>query len=289
MADTVYLNGDFLPLDQARVPVLDRGFIFGDGVYEVIPVYGGHPFRLEHHLARLQRSLDGVAIAPPHDDTGWTAIISGLIERNGGGDLSVYLHITRGVARRDHGFPNGVAPTVFAMASPLTAPAPETVARGLAAITLDDPRWQHCDIKAISLLPNVLLRQQAREADADEAILIRDGEVTEGAASNIFIVHNGTLQTPPKGPHLLPGITRDLVLELAAAEGIPAAEAVFDKTALLQADEVWLTSSTKEVMAVTRLDGTPVADGVPGPLWQRLHKAYQAYKARLQQGPEGTV
>ncbi len=218
----------------------------------------------------------------------WPCVIAISVD-NGDGDLSLYLQITRGVARRDHAFPPDVPPTVFAMASPLKSPDAATRARGLAAIAIDDPRWRHCDIKSISLLPNVLLRQEAQEAGADEAILIRDGAVTEGAASNVFVVRDGTLRTPPKGPHLLPGITRDLVLELAAAEGLPAEEAPLDREALRDADEIWLTSSTKEVMAVTRLDGRPVNDGTPGPIWRRVDAAYQAYKARLREGPEETV
>lgn len=288
-AETVYLNGEYMPLEQARVPVLDRGFIFGDGIYEVVPVYGGHPFRLDHHLARLARSLRLVGMDNPHSDREWAGVLEALIRHNGGGDLSLYLQITRGVARRDHAFPPDVPPTIFAMASPLKSPDAETRARGLAAIAIDDPRWRHCDIKSISLLPNVLLRQQAQEAGADEAILIRDGTITEGAASNVFVVRDGLLRTPPKGPDLLPGITRDLVLELAGAEGLPAEEATLDRDDLRAADEIWLTSSTKEVMAVTRLDGQPVGDGRPGPVWHRIDAIYQAYKARLREGPEETV
>ncbi len=288
-AETVYLNGEYMPLEQARVPVLDRGFIFGDGIYEVVPVYGGHPFRLDHHLARLARSLRLVRMDNPHSDTDWAGVLDDLIRHNGGGDLSLYLQITRGVARRDHAFPPDVPPTVFAMATPLKSPDTDTRARGLAAIAIDDPRWRHCDIKSISLLPNVLLRQQAQEAGADEAILIRDGIVTEGAASNVFVVRDGVLCTPPKGPDLLPGITRDLVLELAGAEGLPAEEAPLHRDDLCAADEIWLTSSTKEVMAVTRLDGRPVGDGRPGPVWGRIDAVYQAYKARLREGPEETV
>lgn len=283
----VYLNGAFLPLEQARVPVLDRGFLFGDGVYEVIPAYGGHLFRLEQHLERLEHSLRAIRMAPPLPHHEWRRTLETLV-RQGEGDQSVYLQVTRGVgATRDHEIPQGIAPTLFAMANPLPEPPPERLAKGVSAITLDDIRWHHCNVKAITLLANVLLKQQAIDAQAAEAILIRDGQVVEGAVSNVFIVQRGRIITPPKGPHLLPGITRDLVLELAAGAGLPWAEAPVSLEGLRQADEVWLTSSTKEVMAVTRLDSTPVADGRPGPLWSRMAQLYQACKQRLRQGEDG--
>ncbi len=274
-----YLDGRFLPLDEARVSVLDRGFLLGDGVYEVIPVYGGRLFRLDDHLARLERSLAETRIPNPHDRPGWRRLLETLVTENGGGDRAVYLQVTRGVAARDHAFPAHVTPTVFAMSHPLPAPDPALAERGVAAVTLEDIRWLRCDIKTISLLGNVLLRQAAIDRGAQEAILVRDGEVTEGAASNVFVVHDGTLSTPPKGERLLPGITRDLVLELAAAEGLPCHQRPISEASLRQADEIWLTSSTKEILPVTRLDDAPVGDGRPGPLWRRLHARYQAFKA----------
>ena len=222
---TAHLNGAFLPLDEARIPVMDRGFLFGDGVYEVIPVYGGKLFRLAHHLKRLANSLDAVRIGNPLTDNDWTALLTELVERNSGGEQSVYLQVTRGVAaRRDHAFPADIKPTVFAMSSANTTAHGSESDPGITAVTLPDIRWQHCNIKAITLLPNVLLRQQAIDADTAEAILIRDGYAMEGAASNLFVVSNGLLLTPPNGPALLPGITRDLILELAAANAIPYRE-----------------------------------------------------------------
>jgi len=275
----VYLNGDFLPLEEACIPVLDRGFIFGDGVYEVIPVFGGRPFRCAEHLQRLANSLAAVRIPRPFEDAAWIALFERLIAENGDGDLSLYLQITRGPAARDHALPANPTPTVFAMCTPLR-PLPEAVrAAGIAAITHDDIRWARCHIKATSLLPNVLLRQEALDAGAIEAILIRDGLATEGAASNLFAVIDGVLTTPPKGPRLLPGITRDLILELAHDNAIPAREADIPQTALGGASEIWVTSSTREILPVTRLDGAPVGDGRPGPVFHRMHALYQAYKA----------
>lgn len=278
---TVYLNGDFLPEEDACVSVLDRGFIFGDGIYEVIPAYGRRPFRFEEHLQRLQNSLDGIRIGNPHSAVEWQYLIQKVIDANVGEDQSVYLQITRGAAKRDHAFPSEVKPTVLIMSNPLTTPSAETLQTGVAAITTEDIRWIYCHIKAICLLPNVLLRQQAIEADSAEAILIRDGLATEGAASNLFIVHDGIIRTPPKGPLLLPGITRDLVLELAAENNIPHEEANILEGDLSRAEEIWLTSSTKEILPVTQLDGKSVGNGLPGPLWEKMYGLYQEYKHHL--------
>ncbi len=280
----VYLNGEFLAPEAARVSAFDRGFIFGDGVYEVIPVFGGRLFRLPQHLARLDSSLREIRLANPLAGAEWQKIFERLVEIQGGGDLSIYLEVTRGVAARDHAFPPKVTPTVFAYAAPLKYPPTEQVEQGISAITAPDIRWLRCDIKAIALLPNALLRQQAIDAGAAEAILLRDGFMTEGAASNIFVIKNGRAVTPPKGPLILPGVTRDLVLELALAHGVPCAEAAVSETELRNADEVWLTSSTKEVLAITRLDGKPVGAGRPGPLHARLLALYKEYKRAFCEG-----
>ncbi|BBL76898.1 D-amino acid aminotransferase [Methylomagnum ishizawai] len=275
----VYLNGEYLPLDQAKVPVLDRGFLFGDGVYEVIPVYGGRPFRLEEHLRRLGQSLAGIRMAQPLSDGEWAAIFERLID--GPGDQYIYLQVTRGVAdKRDHAIPARIRPTVFAMVSPI-APIPLD---GIKAVTLDDIRWQCCHIKATTLLANVLLRQDAVDRGAAEAILVRDGFATEGAASNLFIVQDGSVVTPPKGHDILPGITRDLVLELARQHGLATQERRIRLEELKAAAEIWLTSSTREVLAVTELDGAKVGDGQPGPVWRRIQEIYQAYKQGLREG-----
>jgi D-alanine transaminase len=277
---TIYLNGAYMPIAEAQVPVLDRGFIFGDGVYEVIPVYSRRPFRLAEHLQRLQHSLDGIRLKNPHSDAEWAAIFSEIIKRNTPEDQYLYLHITRGVAKRDHAFPNPpVPPTVFVLSNPLTTPPVELLQSGIACITVVDNRWLRCDIKSIALLPNVLLRQAAVEAGCAEAILMRDDAfLTEGAASNIFVVRNGILLAPPKDNLMLPGITYDVILELAAANGIPYDVRRVSKTEVLGADELLLTSSTKEVLAITTLDGKPVGNGKPGAMFARLHPLYQAFK-----------
>jgi D-alanine transaminase len=279
----VYLNGEFLPSDEARISVLDRGFIFGDGVYEVIPVYGGRLFRLPHHLERLDHSLEGIRLANPLDHGHWRAVLKELVERNGDGDQSLYLQVTRGVAERDHSFPPDTEPTVFAMSKPTGEVAPE-LRDGISAITVEDIRWKWCNIKAIALLPNILLRQQAVDNGAAEAVMLRDGFVTEGAASNIFIVNNGVVLTPPKSNLLLPGVTRDLVVELCHENGVPCVEGAISEMQLRAADEVWITSSTKEILPVTRIDGQAVGHGRPGPLWQQLIALYQEYKQAFREG-----
>jgi D-alanine transaminase len=282
---TAYLNGIFLPLDQANVSVMDRGFLFGDGVYEVIPVYGGNLFRLGHHLRRLQNSLDAVRIGNPLTKEGWESMLAQLVACNEGRDQTVYLQVTRGVApRRDHAFPVDSRPTVFAMCTPCLVSREIDTEPGVAAITLADIRWQHCNVKAITLLPNILLRQQAIDADTAEAILLKDGYAIEGAASNIFIVADDTLKTPPNSPALLPGVTRDLILELAETNGIPCLEADIATEELAGADEIWLTSSTREISPVIRLDDRPVGNGKPGALWNRMIRLYQDYKEAVRQG-----
>jgi D-alanine transaminase len=271
-----YLNGEFLPLEEAKISVLDRGFIFGDGVYEVMPVFNGRPFRLGEHLQRLANSLEAIGIADPFTEAEWTALLTTLIARNGAGDQSLYLQITRGVAKRDHVLSIPVAPTVFAMATRLETPH---VPVPVSAISCEDIRWKLCHIKAIALLPNVLLRQQAAVAGAYEAILIRQGQLTEGSASNVFIVSAGVVKTPPKSSVILSGITRDLVLELLAQSDVPWCETPITESELKQAEEIWLTSSSREILPVIELDHAPVGLGKPGPIWQRIFALYQEYKA----------
>lgn len=280
-----FLNGRFLPPEQARIPVMDRGFLFGDGVYEVIPCYGGRLFRLAHHLRRLETSLHGIGMTDPLGPERWREVLERLAGQRPGTDQSVYLQVTRGAApARDHRIPRDVEPTVFAMASPLPTPDPRLAEHGIKAITRPDIRWGRCDIKAITLLANVMLREEATQAGVGEALLIRDGFATEGSASNLFAVRDATLLTPPTSRHLLPGITRDLVLELAAAGGLAYREVPISEQQLRTADEVWITSSTREVVPVTRLDGVAVGDGVPGPVFGRMRQLYADYKRSLQQG-----
>ena len=274
----VYLNGQFLPLDQAKVSVLDRGFIFGDGVYEVIPVYGRTPLALDRHLKRLEHSLNGVRMSHPLSPEAWATLILELIEREPSADQSVYVHVTRGVAPRDHAFPKDVAPTVFAMTKPLSPPPAAWIRDGVAAVTHDDFRWLRCDLKTTSLLANVLLRQLAVDAGATECLLIRDGFLTEGAASNALVVLDGRLLAPPRNHLLLPGITYDLVLEAAQRHGIPHEERPVAEAELRRAEEVMLTSSTREIVPITCLDGQPVGNGRPGPVTMRLLELYQEYK-----------
>ena len=281
----VYLNGQFLPAEHAKISVLDRGFIFGDGVYEVIPVYSGRLFRLQHHLKRLQNSLDGIRLKNPLPLDKWVELLERLVKENDGGDQSVYLQVTRGVAKRDHAFPKNVEPTVFAMCDRVGEVPPE-LRQGVAAVTVDDLRWKMCHIKSIALLPNILLRQQALDMGATEAIMIRDGEVTEGAATNVFIVRDATVATPPKSNLLLPGITRDLVVELCRKHKLPCEERTITDSELRNAEEVWLTSSTKEVIPVIRLDERPVGKGKPGPMWAQILRLYQEYKMTLRAGTE---
>jgi D-alanine transaminase len=278
---TVFLNGRFLPLDEAKVPVLDRGFIFGDGVYEVVPVYSKVPFRLEEHLARLERSLAAVGIRNPYAREQWRGFIAGLVERQSFADQAVYFQVTRGVARRDHAFPKHAEPTVFMMSNPLVPPAREQVENGAAAITARDNRWLRCDIKSISLIGNVLLRQLSAEAEAIETILFRDGKLTEASSSNVFVVKGGVIHSPPKNELILPGITYDVVVELARANGLPLQFGDVTEAEVRNADELWVTSSSKEVLAVVRLDGRAVADGRPGPLFRRMYALYQDFKRKV--------
>lgn len=272
---TVYLNGQYLPLDQAKVSVLDRGFLFGDGIYEVIPAYAGRLFRLPEHIDRLEMSLKNIRLESPYSRERWQEILQPLLEP--GQDQYIYLQITRGVApKRDHAFPERVQPTVFAMCSPIVPLSGRD--SGVKAITLDDTRWAMCHVKAITLLANILLRQTAVDQGCAEAILVKDGYVTEGAASNIFAVIDGTLVTPPNGEEILPGITRDVILQIAKDNDIPYSEDIISLEALKTADEIWLTSSTREIIPVVELDSEPVSDGKPGPVWKKMHQLFQDFK-----------
>jgi D-alanine transaminase len=284
---TVHLNGQFLPLEEARVPVMDRGFLFGDGVYEVIPVYDRQLFRLEEHLSRLQDSLDGIRLANPHSVAEWTALIERIVRDAEWEDVGVYLQVTRGPGPRDHAFPREIRPTVFLMPLELPAPPAELVANGVAAITAEDIRWSRCDIKATALLANVLLRQLSVDAGCAETLLIRDGQLMEGSASSVFLVKDGVILAPPKTRLILPGITYDVALELADGAGLPHQVRPIAEAELRAADEIWITSSTKEILAVTRLDGQPVGDGRPGPLYRRMIALYQAYKHTVMRGNPG--
>jgi D-alanine transaminase len=274
----VYLNGRFLPLDKAKISVLDRGFIYGDGVYELVPVYKRRLFRLPHHLARLQRSLDGIRLANPHTDAEWTALLETLVARQPFDDQGVYLQVTRGVAKRDHAFPKDVPPTVFMMSNPLATPSAEQVERGVAVVTADDNRWRRCDLKTISLVGNVLMRQLAADAGAIETVMFRDGFLTEASASNVLVVVGGTIVAPPKDALILPGITYDAALEFAREAGMPFDVRPVPRAEALAADEMWLSSSTKEVLAVTTVDGRPFGGGAPGPVFRRMYEVFQQHK-----------
>jgi D-alanine transaminase len=276
----VYLNGVFLPIEDAKVSVLDRGFIYGDGVYELIPVYRRKAFRLAQHLARLQHSLDGIRLENPHTDAEWTSIVGELVARQPFDDQGVYFQVTRGVAKRDHAFPAGVAATVFMMSNPLATPSAAQIEQGVAVVTAEDNRWRRCDLKTISLVGNVLMRQLAADAGAIETVMFRDGYLTEASASNVLLVRGGEIVAPPKDNLILPGITYGATYEFAQEAGIPFSIRPVPRAEALAADEMWLTSSTKEVLAVTTVDGKPFAGGRPGPMFRQMHALFQAHKPR---------
>ena len=278
---TVFLNGKLLPAEQATVSVLDRGFIFGDGVYELVPVYSRVPFRLDEHLARLERSLAEVKIRNPYSRAQWRDHIYQLIDAQPYDDQGVYFQVTRGVAKRDHAFPKSAEPTVFMMSNPLVNPPQAQVERGAPAVSATDNRWLRCDIKSISLIGNCLLRQLSAEANAAETILFRDGRLTEASASNVFIVKRGVIQSPPKSNLILPGITYDVVVELARANGMALEFRDVTEAEVRGADEVWVTSSSKEVLAIVELDGKRIGDGRPGPAFRRMYQLYQEFKQKV--------
>ncbi len=275
----VYLNGRLTLLSQAMIPVLDRGFIFGDGVYDVIPLYGRRMFRPRQHIARLFRSLAAIGIANPHDEAQWLAIIGQVTAAHPADDQLVYVQVTRGVAKRAHAFPAVATPTVFIMTNGLTVPSAAVRAAGIACVSLDDVRWQRCDIKSTSLLGNVLAAQYAVEHDAIEAIQFRDGWLTEGASSNVWVVQDGRVMGPPKDRLILEGIRYGLIEELCANLGLPFCARPITRAEVVAADEVMVSSAGRELLPVTSLDGLPVGGGVPGPVFQRLYAGYQAAKA----------
>jgi D-alanine transaminase len=282
MADAlpiVYVNGNFVPKAEARISPFDRGFLFADAVYEVIPVFANKIVLLDNHLVRLANSLQELKITNPHTKAEWLTIISRLIAENGGGDVAIYIQVSRGAEDgRDHFYPSDIAPTVFAMATTIT-PGPKDTT-GLSVITLEDNRWGRCDIKSTSLLANIMARQAAREAGADDAILIKDGVLTEAGSASVITVESGTIIARPNSNQLLPGTTRAMVLNLAHEAGIPCKVEIISEERLRQADEIWLMSATKGVVPVIRIDGKIVGTGKPGPVWQQLHQLYENAKTR---------
>lgn len=277
----VYLNGALTPLSEARVPVLDRGFIFGDGIYEVIPIYDGKMFRSEQHLARLARSLRAVGMSNPHEREEWLALIARVVNANPAPNQMVYIQVTRGVAPRKHAFPQDASPTVFIMSNPLVLPSPAARERGVACVAMEDRRWLHCDVKSTSLLGNVLAAQNAAEHDAAETIQFRDGFLTEASSSNVWVAKDGRLLAPPKDNLILEGIRYGLIEEMCAAGGIPLVVRRIARSEVFDADEVLLSSATKEVLPVISIDGRRIGDGQPGPIYRKLYAAYQDAKAAL--------
>ena len=277
----VHLNGEFLPIEEAKISPLDRGFIFGDGVYEVIPVYSKKPFRMMEHLQRMQRSMDKIGLQNPHSIERWEALCNEMIERSPHPDQGLYIQVTRGVAPRDHAFPKDAKPTVFMMSNPMRKPPVEWHTDGAAAITASDDRWYNNDIKSTALLGNVLARQKSAEVGAVETILIRDGMLTEASSSNVLIVKGGTIFSPPMSNLLLPGTTFDVTIELAQKHGMPHQLRPITEAELHAADEIWVTSATKEVLAITTLDDKPVGTGKPGPVWKQMHAHYQVFKREV--------
>ncbi len=277
-----YLNGKRLPLEEARISPLDRGFLYSDGVYEVMPVYGGRPFRFEAHRERMTRSLGDVLMRDPHTPEEWREILGSLIAANGGGDQYIYWQVTRGAENgRNHAPLPDIPRTVFAFCAPLPAAPANLAEKGVACITAIDTRWARCDIKSVSLLANVLLRQLAVDADAAETILLRDGEMMEASASAVHVILRGEIRTPPRSRKILPGTTRSVMEEMAARAGIPFRSVSVSEAELRAADEIWISAATREVQPVTTLDGRPVGSGKPGPLWQRVYDEFQRYKQQL--------
>jgi len=276
------LNGQLLPLNQAKVSVLDRGFIFGDGAYEVIPVYGRRLFRFDEHMARLARSLDKLRITNPHRRDEWLRLARSLIDAMGVDDQAIYIQITRGVAPRDHVMPEGITPTVFMMSNPMKPASAEQRHQGVACVTARDFRWERGDIKSISLLGNVLARQMSADRGAVETIMFRDGWLTEGSGSNVWVVHEGAVLGPPRSEHVLEGIRYELLHELCEEEGIGYNLRPISEDDVRSADELMISSASKEILPVTKLDDHLVGHGAlrgkPGPIYSRLYEAYQRAK-----------
>jgi len=281
-----YLNGAYLPLKEARVSPLDRAFLFGDAVYEVIPVYAARPFRLREHLDRLNRSLAGIRMQPPMTHEEWAHMSLELVGRNRAGEAYLYIQVTRGTEfGRNHAWPDDLKPTVFAYVTAQEAAPGAFLERGVAAVTAADTRWARRDIKSTALLANVLLKKLAADAGAFETILLENGELTEGSSTTVHIVKDGIIRTPPNGPHILPGTTRDVVTELAERLGLRAQSCRVTEAELRAADEIWLAFSTRGVLPVATLDAAKVGSGKPGPLFQRMHGAFEAYVRELAAAP----
>jgi len=275
----VYLNGELTPVSEAKVSVLDRGFIFGDGVYEVIPMYDRKPFRGAQHLARLFRSQATIGIPNPHSADEWLALIDRVVRANDLRDQMIYIQVTRGVAKRAHAFPKDVTPTVFIMTNAMVLPSAEVRAAGVACVTMEDKRWLNCQIKATSLLGNVLAAQHAAEEGVTEAIQFRDGFLSEASSSNVWVVKNGKLLAPPKDNLILEGIRYGLIEELCAAKDIQLESRRITQEEVFGADELMLSSASKEILPVVTVDGRTIGSGKPGPVWARLYAAYQEAKA----------
>jgi len=283
---TCYLNGAYLPIDEARISPLDRGFLYADGVYEVMPVYAGRPFRFEAHCDRLTRSLGEIRMRDPHTREEWYRIIAGLIEPNGAVDQYVYWQVTRGAERgRNHAPLPDIPRTVFGFCAPLPVIGAATLQSGLKCVTATDTRWARCDIKSVALLANVLLRQLAADAEAAETILLRDGEVLEASAATVHVVSGGSLLAPPHSRNILPGTTRSVIEQMAERAGVPFRSVCVNEAQLRSADEICLSAATREIQPVTWLDGRPVGTGRPGPVWRRLFDELQRYKQEVQLSP----
>ncbi len=277
-----YLNGDYLALAAARVSPFDRAFLFGDAVYEVVPVYASRPFRLREHLARLDRSLAAIRMAPPLTTEGWSTVCRELLRRNAARDAYLYIQVTRGMELgRNHAWPAGLEPTLFAYVTSLDPLSPALLEQGVSALTATDIRWARRDIKSTALLGNILLKKLAADAGAYETIMLENGELTEGSSTTVHVVKDGVIRTPPNGHRILPGTTRDVVTELAQRLNIPVESAAVSESLLRGADEVWLAFATRGVLPVTRLDGAAVGDGRPGPWFKRMHQAFTAYIGEL--------
>ncbi len=281
-----YLNGTYLPLAEARVSPLDRAFLFGDAVYEVLPLYASRPFRLREHLDRLNRSLAGIRMPSPLSHTEWAELCRQLVSRNSAGDGYLYLQVTRGAEfGRNHAWPEGMKPTVFAYASALEPVPPSFVNQGVAAVTAADTRWARRDIKSTALLANILLKKLAVDAGAFETIMLENGELTEGSSTTVHVIKDGAIYTPPNGQHILPGTTRDVVGELAARLKLRSDSRRITESELRAADEIWLAFATRGVLPVTKLDGVPVGNGKPGPLFKLVSAAFDEFTRELARTP----